>query len=57
MKPKKKKINPIRDILKAARKESREDEINAHGKPINKTKVETSHKVYKRNKKVDIEEQ
>ena len=41
MKPKKKKINPIRDILKAARKESRDDEINAHGKPINKTKVET----------------
>lgn len=57
MKPKKKKINPIRDILKAARKESRDDEINAHGKPIHKTKVETSPKVYKRNKKVDIEEQ
>ena len=46
----------IKDLLKEVRKESREAEINAHGKPINKTKVETSPKVYKRNKKVDIEE-
>jgi len=39
MKPKKKKINPIKDALKAARKESREDEIKAHGKPVLHTKV------------------
>ena len=39
MKPKKKKINTIKDVLKAARKESREDEIKAHGKPVLHTKV------------------
>ena len=55
MKPKKKKINPIKDILKAARKESREDEIKAHGKPVLHTKVVQPKNKYNRgkNKKID----
>jgi len=51
MKKKKKKNNEIKDVLKAVRKESREAEINAHGKPILYTKVEQSKKIYKRNRK------
>ena len=50
MKPKKKKINPIKDVLKAARKESREDEIKAHGKPVLHTKVVQSKNKYNRRK-------
>ena len=56
MKPKKKKINPIKDVLKAARKESREEEIKAHGKLILHTKVVQPKNKYNRgkNKKIDI---
>lgn len=46
----------IKDVLKQARKESREAEIKAHGKPINRTKVQTSPKAYKRIKRVDLDE-
>ena len=55
MKPKKKKINPIKDVLKATRKESREDEIKAHGKPVLYTKVVQPKNRYNRrkNKKID----
>ena len=51
MKPKKKKINTIKDVLKAARKESREDEIKAHGKPVLHTKVVQPKNKYNRGKK------
>ena len=56
MKPKKKKINPIKDILKAARKDSRENDIKAHGKPVLHTKVAQHKNRYNRgkNKKIDI---
>ena len=56
MKPKKKKINTIKDVLKAARKESREDEIKAHGKPVLHAKVVQPKNKYNRgkNKKIDI---
>ncbi|VBB46909.1 conserved hypothetical protein [uncultured Paludibacter sp.] len=56
MKRKKKKNDQIKDIIKSARKQSREDEINAHGKPILYQKIETSKKKYKRIKKVDLDE-
>lgn len=52
----KSKKNIIRDILKQARKESREAEIKAHGKLINHRKVQASRKTYKRNKRVDLDE-
>ncbi|MEA4984977.1 hypothetical protein SDC9_30208 [bioreactor metagenome] len=47
---KKKKNKEILDIIKAARKLSREEEIKLHGKPINQTKIVQSKKVYNRNK-------
>ncbi len=55
MKTKKKKFNPIKDALKAARKESRENEIKAHGKPVLHTKVVQPENKYNRrkNKKID----
>ena len=56
MKQKKKKVNLIKDALKAARKESREEEIKAHGKLILHTKVVQPKNKYNRgkNKKIDI---
>ena len=54
MKPKKKKINTIKDVLKAARKESREDEIKAHGKPVLHTKVVQPKNRYNRRKNNEI---
>lgn len=56
MKKGKRKQNIIKDVLKQARKESREAEIKAHGKPINRTKIQASSKAYKRNKKVNLYE-
>lgn len=56
MKPKKKKPNLIKDLLKIARKESRETEIKAHGKSINRSKVQISPKAYKRVKNVSLDE-
>ncbi len=56
MKKNKKKQNIIKDALKKARKESREDEIKAHGKPVNRTKIQTSPKAYKRIKKVNLDD-
>jgi len=44
-------------IIKAARRQSREEEIAAHGKPINHNKVEVSKKAYTRkvkHKKPDV---
>lgn len=48
MKPKKR--NTVTDMLKSARRKSREEEISTHGKPINYKKVVPSKKVYKRKK-------
>lgn len=50
MKQKKKKVNLIKDALKAARKESREEEIKAHGKLILHTKVVQPKNKYNRRK-------
>lgn len=47
----KKKTDDILLALKAARKASREQEINAHGKPVCYTKVFKSKKVYTRKTK------
>lgn len=46
----------IRDIIKAARRKSREEEIKTYGKSISHTKINDSKKIYRRNKKVDIDE-
>lgn len=51
MKRKKEKYQVVKDVLKLMRKESREAEIKAHGKPINHSTKETSPKAYKRDKK------
>lgn len=56
MKQKRRKPNPVKDALKQIRKENREAEIKAHGKPILHTKVEQSPKKYKRNKRVDLDD-
>ena len=43
--------------VKAMRKQSREEEIKSHGKPINYKKIIASKKLYKRkNKKADTNE-
>lgn len=44
----KKKKKNILEIVKAARKQSRQEEINLHGKTINLSKIVTSKKVYSR---------
>lgn len=44
----KRKQDDILAALKAARKKSREDEIAAHGKPINYSSVVKSKKAYTR---------
>lgn len=41
----------ILDYIKAVRKKSREEEIQLYGKPLPKTKIKESKKIYKRNKK------
>ena len=41
----------ILDYVKAVRKKSREEEIQLYGKPLPKTKIKESKKIYKRNKK------
>lgn len=46
----KKKNKKILEIVKAARKQSRQEEISLHGKPINVSKVVTSKKIYNRKK-------
>lgn len=50
---KKKKNKDILDIIKAARKQSREEEIQLHGKPINHKKIIQTKKVYNRKKNLD----
>lgn len=40
----------ILDYVKAVRKQSREEEIHLYGKPLPKTKIKESKKIYKRNK-------
>lgn len=55
----KKKIynkNQLKDILKQMRKDNRDAEIKAYGKPLPRTKIQESKKVYKRDKRVDIDE-
>lgn len=53
----KKKTNKELEAIKAARKQSREEEIKAHGKLINYRKVFKSTKAYNRkNYKSDINE-
>jgi coenzyme F420-reducing hydrogenase beta subunit len=54
---KKKKRNPVLDALKIAKRNSRNEEIALHGKPINYKRVAKSKKVYKRRKlnKKDLE--
>lgn len=47
---KKKKSNPLMDYVKAARRGSREAEIELFGKPINHQKIVISKKVYNRKK-------
>ena len=49
MKPKKRKDMAVLAV-KAARRESREEEIRLHGKPVNHHRVVTSKKVYNRKK-------
>ncbi len=44
------KKNSTLSIVKAARKQSREEEIKVHGKPINYKKIAESKKVYNRKK-------
>lgn len=41
----------ILDYIKAVRKQSREEEIRLYGKPLPRTKIKESKKIYKRNKK------
>ena len=49
-----KKKNKVLEQVKAMRKQSREEEIKSHGKPINYKKIIASKKLYKRkNKKAD----
>lgn len=50
-----KKTDPNIIALKIARKMSREEEIKAHGKPVNHNRIKASKKVYnrKRNKKAE----
>lgn len=50
MKKKNKKGQPLMDYIKAARRGSREAEIELHGHPINHRKVVKSKKVYDRKK-------
>ena len=47
---KKMKTSSVLEQVKAARKQSREEEIKAHGKSINYQKVMTSKNVYNRKK-------
>ncbi len=47
---KKKKNKEILDIIKATRKQSREEEIKLHGKPVKQSNIVQSKKVYNRKK-------
>jgi hypothetical protein len=47
---KNKKNKEILEIVKASRKQSREEEIQLHGKPLNYNKVIASKKLYNRKK-------
>ncbi len=49
-KKKKKKYTPLEEYIKAARKGSREAEIEQHGHPLPKHCVHTSQKIYNRKK-------
>lgn len=53
---KKLKKNSVIEIIKTSRKQSREEEIKLHGKPVRQFNVKESGKIYKRNinKKIDI---
>lgn len=46
----KKKNKNILEIVKAARKQCRQEEISLHGKTINLSKIATSKKIYNRKK-------
>lgn len=52
-----KKKNNVLEQVKAARKQSREEEIQSHGKPVNYKKIIESKKVFNRKKnKADANE-
>lgn len=52
-----KKKNKVLEQVKAMRKQSREEEIKTHGKPINYKRIIASKKLYKRkNNKADTNE-
>lgn len=52
-----KKKNNVLEQVKAARKQSREEEIKSHGKPVNYKKIIESKKVFNRKKnKADADE-
>jgi|GEM_PF-730170 len=52
-----KKKNKVLEQVKASRKQSREEELKTHGKPINYRKIMESKKVYNRKKnKADADE-
>lgn len=52
-----KKKNNVLQQVKASRKQSREEEIKNHGKPINYQKIIVSKKIYNRkNNKADANE-
>lgn len=50
MKKKKKKRTPLEEYIKAARKGSREAEIEQYGRPLPKHRVHASKKTYNRRK-------
>ncbi len=55
MKRKKNNKEVIKDIIKAVRKANREEEIRLYGKPLPKNRIKQSKKRYKRNKKVNLD--
>ena len=52
----KKKRNPVLDSLKIAKRNSRNEEIALHGKPINYKQIVKSKKVYNRKNKKYLQE-
>ena len=57
MKKDTKKNRHILDVVKSVRKQSRQEEIDLHGKPLNYTKIVKSKKTYnrKKDKHVDVD--
>ncbi len=53
-KRKKSNTEVVKDIIKVVRKQNREEEIRLYGKPLPKNKIQPSKKIYKRDKKVNL---